>query len=256
MRRLSVVLLAALAVAGCKKKEPAPEQQQAAAAAAPGALPAEVTGKVQERLDAPPYSYLRLQTKDGEVWAAVQKTDVELGKDVTVIPSVYEESRTSSTLNRTFNKLYLGSLKGAEMAGAPGGMGAMGAPPEGMGAGPQHGLARTDYKGAVKVSKASGSDARTIGEVFGQRTQLKDKPVTIRGTVVKVNANILGKNWVHIQDGTGSGETSDLVVLTNDESSPGDVVTVKGMVRVDQDPGHGSKWPAFVDGGKLSIEKK
>jgi hypothetical protein len=256
MRRLSVVLLAALAVAGCKKKEPAPEQQQAAAAA-PGALPAEVTGKVQERLDAPPYSYLRLQTKDGEVWAAVQKTDVEIGKDVTVIPSVFEESRTSSTLNRTFNKLYLGSLKGAEMAGAPAGMGPMGgaAAPEGMG-GAQHGLARTEYKGTVKVAKASGADARTIGEVFGQRAQLKDKPVTIRGTVVKVNANILGKNWVHIQDGTGSGETSDLVILTSDESSPGEVVTVKGTVRVDQDPGHGSKWPAFVDGGKLSVEKK
>jgi len=84
MRRLSVVLLVTLAVAGCKKKEPA-QPQQAAGAQAPNAAPtAVIKGKIVERLDADPYSYLKLQTDSGEAWAAVPKTDKGPGSEVTV----------------------------------------------------------------------------------------------------------------------------------------------------------------------------
>ena len=69
MRRLSVVLLASLAVAGCKKQEQAAQPQGTAAApGAPegGAPAAALQGKIVERLDAPPYSYLKLKTAQGE----------------------------------------------------------------------------------------------------------------------------------------------------------------------------------------------
>ena len=36
--------------------------------------PATLTGPVLERLDAPPYSYLRIKTAKGEVWAAIPPT--------------------------------------------------------------------------------------------------------------------------------------------------------------------------------------
>ena len=80
MRRLSLVLLVAIAAVGCKKKESAPPQ--VAQAGAPEAAGAAIKGKVLERLDAPPYSYLKLQTAQGEAWAAVPKAEV--AKDTTV----------------------------------------------------------------------------------------------------------------------------------------------------------------------------
>ena len=77
-----------------------------------------------------------------------------------------------------------------------------------------------------KVAKATGPDARTVAEVISGRTALKDKEVTIRGKVVKVTSGILGKNWLHLQDGSGSAATGthDLVVTTTDTTAIGAVV--------------------------------
>ena len=56
----------------------------------------------------------------------------------------------------------------------------------------------------VKVAKAEGANARTVGQVYADRATLKGKEVVIRAKVVKVNAGIMGKNWVHLRDGSGS----------------------------------------------------
>jgi hypothetical protein len=63
---------------------------------------------------------------------------------------------------------------------------------------------------AVKpVPRAEGERGRTVAELFAQRVQLSDRPVAVRGRVVKFNAGILGKNWVHLQDGSGSPKAED-----------------------------------------------
>src|SRR5512133_2614754 len=124
MRRLSVVLLVALTVAGCKKKESAPPVPGTEPAADAGAA---IKGKVLERLDAPPYSYLKLQTDKGETWAAVPKTEAAKGSEVTVQGAMPMAGFESKTLNRKFDVVYFGTLAGA--AGAPG---APGAAPAGM----------------------------------------------------------------------------------------------------------------------------
>jgi hypothetical protein len=105
----------------------------------------------------------------------------------------------------------------------------------------------------VKVPKASGADARTIAEVFAQRTALKEKPVTIRGKVVKYNEQIMGRNWIHIRDGSGTaGKDNDLTVTTADKATVGDVVVVKGKVQVDKDFGAGYSYPVIVEDAKLA----
>jgi hypothetical protein len=93
MRRLSVVLVVALAVAACKKEEPVQAQQMAGAgtpavAGQPAAPGQEVKGKVVEKLDAPPYTYLKLETASGEAWAAVPKADVAAGAEVAIAGAV------------------------------------------------------------------------------------------------------------------------------------------------------------------------
>jgi hypothetical protein len=264
MRRLSVVLLASLAVAGCKKQEqPAQPQGTAAAPGAPegGAPAAALQGKIVERLDAPPYSYLKLKTAQGEVWAAVPKTDLGPGKDVTVAAAMPMKDFESKTLNRKFDVVYFGTLGGeaapAGMGMGGGGAGAMGGEgkpdPQQMAA--QHAAAAAGpvEVAVTKVPKASGPDARTVAEVWAQRTTLKEKPVTIRGKVVKYNAGIMGKNWLHLRDGSGaSGKDNDITVTTQDQTAVGEVVLVKGTVRADKDFGAGYAYPVMIEDAKLS----
>ncbi len=260
MRRLSVVLLVALAVAGCKKKEPASPQQNAAGGAPVPEAAASIKGKVLERLDAPPYSYLKLQTAQGETWAAVPKTEIATGAEVTVSGAMPMAGFESKTLKRKFEMVYFGTLGGAEGAPAqPAAMGA-GAPPGDMPANPagmaaQHAAAAAGPQdvGDVRVPRASGSDARTVAEIYAQRTALKEKPVTVRGKVVKFNEGIMGRNWVHLRDGSGStGKDNDITITTGDRAAVGDVIVVKGTVRLDKDFGAGYAYPVIVEDAKLS----
>ncbi len=267
MRRMSVVLLVALAAAGCKKPQPAENAAPAAGSPAEAAAPsAALQGKVVERLDAPPYSYLKLKTAQGEAWAAVPKTDVATGTDVTVAGAMPMKDFESKTLNRKFDLVYFGTLGGnAPAAAAPAGMGAMGGGMGAMGGGDtkadpqamaaQHAAAAAGPTevSVGKVPKASGPDARTVAEIWAQRTALKEKPVAVRGKVVKFNAGIMGKNWVHVRDGSGSNnKDNDITVTTDDQTAVGDVVLVKGTVRIDKDFGAGYAYPVIIEDAKLS----
>ena len=105
----------------------------------------------------------------------------------------------------------------------------------------------------AKVPKATGADARTVEEVVASRQALKDKTVTIRAQVVKVTNGVLGKNWVHLQDGTGSAEkgTHDILVTTTDAIAVGDVVDARGTVRIDVTVGPGYAYDVLVEGAKV-----
>ena len=104
----------------CRRATPAQPGSPApqAGAAAPAAA---LQGKVLERLDAPPYSYLKLQTAQGETWAAVPKTEVEKGKDVSVAGAMPMKDFESKTLNRKFDVVYFGTLAGEGGQAAPAG---------------------------------------------------------------------------------------------------------------------------------------
>ncbi len=136
--------------------------------------------------------------------------------------------------------------------------GAAPAPGGGMGAQamPPHGGATSSEAadvGNVKVPKATGKDAHTIAELYAQRQALKDKTVTVRGKVVKYNAGIMGKNWIHLRDGTGTpGKDDDVTVTSQDATAKGDVVVVQGKVALDQDIGMGTPYPIIIQDAKVT----
>jgi hypothetical protein len=212
--------------------------------AAPGAPspPAAVKGEVVEVKDVDAYTYLRLKTKDGEVWAAVNKAPVKKGAEVTIENAMVMENFASKSLNRTFDRIVFGNLAGTGAARGSGGVAA-------MHAGPQ----QPANAGDVKVPKASGPDARTVAEIIAAKAELKGKPVLVRGKVVRYTPEVLGKNWVHLQDGSGSAtnKTNDILVTTKDESKVGDVVLARGVVRTDVDLGSGYAYAVMVDEATL-----
>ena len=101
----------------------------------------------------------------------------------------------------------------------------------------------------IKVEKAKGADAYTVSETYEKAGKLDKKKVVVRGKVVKVSRGIMGKNWVHLRDGSGDpGKgTNNLVVTTQDSPKVGDVVTAKGTLYMDKDFGAGYKYRVIVE---------
>jgi len=101
----------------------------------------------------------------------------------------------------------------------------------------------------IKVEKAKGADAVTVSEAYEKAVKLDKKTVVVRGKVVKVSKGIMGKNWVHLRDGSGEAGkgTNNLVFTTQDDPKVGDVVTAKGTLYKDKDFGSGYKYAVIVE---------
>ncbi|MGZ6142674.1 MAG: hypothetical protein ACXWLM_05015 [Myxococcales bacterium] len=179
MRNTFIVIATSLALFACTKSAPpataAPTAQQPATTASAG-----IRGKVTEKIDAAQYSYLKLQTAEGETWTAVPKTDKAVGADVVVANAVWMQNFKSNTMGRTWERIAFGTLDDGASSTAPSaavpagrvpvtgdsaqGMFAQAASPQGSaavasphGATPQHPTpsAAADV-GKIKVAKASG----------------------------------------------------------------------------------------------------
>jgi hypothetical protein len=286
--RVPLCLMALVVLAGCAKQPAAPAAKPAAPAAASapaspsGVVPAApvpqmvtVSGTILETMDASEYTYMRLKTASGETWTAVNKAKVKKGDSVTVTNAMVMDGFKSTTLNRTFDHILFGVLGGpgsaapAAAAAAPAAAPAAALPmvsdhpptagttggetPQQMAA--QHGQAAGGPADApdVKVPKAEGANAKTVAELYAQRTALKGKEITVQAKVVKVTSGVMGRNWLHVRDGSGSKttKTNDLTVTTEANAKVGDVVIVTGLVSVDKDFGAGYAYPIIIESAKL-----
>lgn len=229
----------------------------ATASVAPAAPPVatnQLRGKLLESMNAAGYTYLRIKTDAGEQWAAVRETKVKKGDVVTVNAQMTMNGFESKTLKRKFDTIVFGTMAGAN-DGPPTSMAsAAAAQPASnpMGTAMQHISGGAANVGDVKVEKAP--NGKTVAETYAAKDELKDKPVVIRGKVVKFLSGIMGKNWLHLRDGSGSGEKgdNDITVTTNDVVAVGDVVTINGTVRIDKDFGAGYRYPVIVEEAKVS----
>jgi hypothetical protein len=95
---------------------------------------------------------------------------------------------------------------------------------------------------------------RSVADVWAQRTALAGKPVVVRGKVVKFLAGIMGRNWIHLQDGTGNAKdgTNDITVTTEATVAAGDLVTATGTLVIDKDFGSGYRYAAIVENATLA----
>jgi hypothetical protein len=211
------------------------------AATPPVAVP-DLKGEVLETMDVANYTYLRLKTQDGEVWAAVSKSEVAKGSEVTLYDPIRMSDFESKTLNRTFSTIYFGSLTKPEPKVKP------------EDVKPPVAVSKQADEPIGKIAKATGADGYTVAEIAAKRTELSGKTVSVRGKVVKFSPSIMGKNWVHLRDGTGmqADGSNDLLVTTQEMTKVGDVVLAKGVVQVDTDFGMGYAYKVLVEDAKLS----
>jgi hypothetical protein len=202
-----------------------------------------VQGEVLETRNVDGYTYLRLKTASGEVWAAVATTSVKTGAQVTLGNTTVMENFESRTLKKTFDRIVFGQIVDPRGGPAAGGAAVTAAAP----------TAPPQAAKAIKVEKATGPDARTVADVVTGKAGLKGKSVLVRGQVVKVNTGIMGKNWLHLRDGSGSAAdgSNDILVTTKGIAAIGDVVSVKGTVRTDVDLGSGYAYAVLIEDAEV-----
>jgi hypothetical protein len=243
MRGFMIVMLIAAAITACKRNTPpatagaVPPVSQAAPSGAT------VKGRILERLEAPPYTYFRLQIGQEEQWAAVPENSLKVGQDVTLANPMAMTNFESKSLKRNFPTILFANIAGDAPTGTSPGNVAL-----------QHAqTTKGPDVGDTRTPKATGADAKTVAETHAQKESLKEKTVSVRGKVVKFNAQILGRNWIHLRDGSGSADKGDhdLTVTTAETAAVGDVVTVRGILRLDKDFGSGYRYPVIIEDAKL-----
>lgn len=260
------VLLVGLAACKSKVKETAqqPAQPQTAApapmsdtAAAPADAPQQrfFRGTVVETMDSGGYTYVQVDGGTEKIWAAAPQFPIKVGDKVTVPEGMPMQNYESKTLNRTFDVVhFVGAIGKGDEPPAP----AAGAPMAEQAQMPEGAHPKLDPAQAAKEANVSFSDIKkadkTVGEIFAEQNALGGKAVAVRGKVVKFSPQIMGKNWVHVQDGTGAAGTNDLTVTTGDSVKVGDTVLVTGTVTLKKDFGMGYKYDVIIENGSVKAE--
>lgn len=199
-----------------------------------GTADAPLQGVVSEVLSVERYTYLHVTRAAGEAfWAAVPTADVAVGDRVALADASRMDDFDSPSLNRRFETVYFGTLDlatGGEPAGA---------------AGPAHGQASA--KVAIGAIPATGT---TIADVAKRR---EGDHVRLAAQAVKVTPNVLDRNWVHVQDGSGdaSAGTHDLLITTTASVNVGDVVFIEGTVRRNKDLGSGYRYELLIEDAQI-----
>ncbi len=214
-----------------------------------------VTGPVLETMNASNYTYVRVKTDAGDVWAASGEFKVAVGDRVTLALEMPMENFHSETLKRDFPLIYFTTRIGREGEVPPAMPAMMSA--HGMGGGAQAGGAAAGGAAAQvtePIQPAPGGT--TVASVWANRKTLAGKTVSVRGKVVKFNGGILGRNWIHIQDGTGAAAdgTNDLLVTSDAAANVGDVITVTGTLAIDKDFTAGYAYAVLIESAKIEVK--
>jgi hypothetical protein len=194
---------------------------------------------VGEVIHAGGYTYLKVTEKRKESWLAVPAMEAKKGDKLSYTGGLEMTDFTSKELKRTFPSILF--LEGVNMEG---GM------PQ---AGPMDNL---KSPGALKTEKIDvtikqGEGCISVAKLFEAKSDYSGKTVKVRGKITKFNPQIMGKNWVHLQDGTDFKGDFDLTITTADMLSAGDTATFEGKISLKKDFGYGYFYEVIMEDGKL-----
>lgn len=257
--RARLLVVVGLALTACSRQppppptaavKPAPAHSTAAGAAEAGRT---VVGPVLETMNASSYTYVRVQSDAGEIWAATPQFTVKVGDRVRVPLEMPMTNFHSSALGRDFPLIYfVSSIVPADGASASNAAAT-------QTGGDIHGAMRSPTS-AVTTPMPAPPGGLTIASLWASRKTLAGKPVTIHGVVVKYNPGILGRNWIHLQDGTGkAADGNNDVTVTSSDDVPvkvGDTLVVTGTAVVDKNIGDGYQYPVLVENARISSAKQ
>lgn len=195
------------------------------------------TAVVVESLDAGNYTYMQVNEKGNIFWIAAKKVKVNKGDIVGFNEQMWHEQFVSDSLSRTFEKLlFVSGVKTVTATSAP-----------------KRNPSRITPSTPSNTSDYPLEEAQTVAELYTNAQKFNGKTVKVRGKVIKVMENIMGMNWIHLQDGTSTAEYNKMVFTSKTESPDvGAVVTAKGTLAADKDFGYNYFYKAIVENSTFS----
>ena len=189
---------------------------------------------VNEVLDTEKYSYLNVSEDENSYWIAIPRTEVVIGGTYHYQGGLLKRNFESKEYNRVFETIYL--VSEVHLHSADGSSGEQAS----------HGQASMKQD-LMNITPANGSIS--LAELFSKRDSYKGKLIKITGKCVKVNPMIMGRNWIHLQDGSGDG--LDLTVTTSENVQVNEVVTFEGTIALNKDFGAGYKYDIIMEQATL-----
>lgn len=208
-----------------------------------------VRGTVLETQNAGGYTYVFIETDQDQRWVAVPKTTVNVNDVVLTEQGMAMNDFESKSLNRTFERVYFAG--GLQNLTAPPAVDASAERPQG-----HPSIDNTVAAVAAGIKIVELTPGEDIAYVYANQDALAGQPISLRGEVVKFNANILGTNFIHIQDGSGDAAdgSNDLTVTSKAVTAVGETVVVTGTVIQNKDFGSGYVFPVLIEDASISTE--
>lgn len=195
---------------------------------------------VKEVIQTTNYTYLNVQENEKLMWLAVPKMEAKEGETYYFQGGMQMGEFTSKELDRTFSEiLFINGLISPDFVEKG---------KTSLAKSPQK-TTESAHTGNVNIEKAEGGI--TIAELFSNKEKYADKIVKIKGKVTKYNSQIMGKNWIHLQDGSSGSEEFDFTVTSMDEASMDEVVTIEGKIVLDKDFGSGYFFSVIMENGRI-----
>jgi len=194
--------------------------------------------KVVEKIPSNNYLYLQVSENKETFWIAVPAMEIETGETIYFSKYMIMSDFKSENIERTFDKILF--VEDARKSSTPDEM-------------------KKIHSGAIPVEKQDVkieplAEGKTIEQIYADKSSLNGTMVTTKGKVVKFNKQIMKRNWIHIQDGTGDENSYDLVITTNDEVKVGEIITAEGKLSVDKDFGAGYFFSVIIEDAKINKE--
>ena len=234
-KRMLLIGIMALILVGCEEKPQPDETGDAATKSAHKVV-------VQEVIQAPSYSYLQVKEDDQEYWIATARGEFAKGSVLYFAEAMQMNNFESKELQRTFDNIYFVDrlAENPEMFET----GAMQMPP--------HGQMNKPKAQDIDVDPVQGGV--TIAELYATPQKFAGQNVTVRGKVTKINTMIMGRNWIHIQDGTSNDGKFDLTVTSDELPQVGDIIVAAGTIAVDKDFGSGYFYDIIMEKAEITSE--
>lgn len=195
-------------------------------------------GTVRDIINVKGYTYAEIDTGSEIFWTAGPTTALNRGDIVSFSTQMPMENFHSESMNRDFPLIYFISqfkldtdIEASSTKPLPH---------------PKTQQLKEYLKGVDKID-----GGKNIAEIHLEKEALEGKPVHIRGQVTRFSADILGKNWLHIQD---SSSLDDLTITTDNTAAVGDIVIIDGTLDLNKDFGHGYVFPLIVQNATVIKE--
>ena len=202
----------------------------------------QATGTVAESISSGGYVYLRLEEQG--IWLAANAFEVMQGDKIQYSGGMEMKDFYSKTLDRTFESIRFVQNASLADTDSRASSDAMMKAHANAGMQPQKPLPESaPAPGEIEPLKGG----ETVASIFVNLAELDTKTISLNAKVIKINRNIMGKNWITLQDGTGTEPDNKILATSQEVVSPGDIVVVRGTVATDVDLGFGYQYKILLE---------